>query len=529
LATDMGINLYDSSVDGFKHFIHDEKNENSVIHNEILCFHEDANGKLWIGTYGKGFDKLDPVKKTFTHFSDISDVTTAVIYGILEDTHGYLWMSTNNGILKFNEKTLEVKKFSIEDGLQSNEFNGTSYFINNTGEMFFGGQFGFNSFYPNEVQVDTITPKIIFSDLLVHNVSVIPGESSPLNSHIAEAKEILLNHKQNNFTLYFSALHFANSERNSYRYKLEGFDKDWIDAGNKRFVTYTNLPYKTYKFTVMASNSDGIWNTNGISIRVKITPPIWATIWFRIMMGLLVTGGLIYIVRRRLTRDERHKRIIEEKLNASSKELEEARHKLEQQHSEIIIQKRELVAREKDQENLLWFNEGLGKFSDLISRNRENLSMLCKEFIENLSEYVEAQQGGIFLFNDEDETDPHLELVASYVFTASRTNQRFKSGEGYVGTCYRDKKFIEIDNLSENYSELSSGLGSMHIKYLVLAPLMVNDDCIGVVELGSFKKIRGYRIALIEKLVEIISSTIFTDQANTRLKKLIEQSTKQAR
>jgi len=94
---------------------------------------------------------------------------------------------------------------------------------------------------------------------------------------------------------------------------------------------------------------------------------------------------------------------------------------------------------------------------------------------------------------------------------------------------YRDKKFLEIDNLGENYSELSSGLGSMHIKHLVLAPLMVNSNCIGVVELGSFKKIKGYRIAFIEKLVEIISSTIYTDQANTRLKKLIEQSTMQAK
>jgi hypothetical protein len=527
LATDLGVNKFDPGLQGFIHYVHEEGNENSIIHNEILCFHEDNTGNLWIGTYGKGFDKFDPVNGKFTHFSDIPEVSTAVIYGILEDTHGNLWMSTNNGIHKFNEKTRELKQFTIEDGLQSNEFNGTSYFHSNSGEIFFGGQFGFNGFYPDEVQVDTIVPKIILSDLQVHNESVIPGENSPIKSQISETDEILLNYQQNNFTLYFSALHFANPSLNRYKYKLEGFDKEWIDAGNKRFVSYTNLPYKTYKFRVIASNSDGIWNLEGLTVRIKVKPPVWATLWFRILMIFAIIGTIGYMVRRRLTLKERQKRLIEEKFQASSRELEEAKIQLDKQHEEIIIQKRELVVSQKDQENLLWFNQGLGLFSDLISKNRENLTELCKEFIEKLVEYVDAQQGGIFLLND-DEAEPSLELAASYAFSAARYIQNFSIGEGYIGSCFKDKKFLEIDNLSDTYSELNSGLGKMSIKHLVVAPLVVNHDCIGVVEIGSFKKVKGYRISFIEKLVEICASTILTEQANKRLKKLIEQSTLQA-
>jgi ligand-binding sensor domain-containing protein len=529
LATDVGVNRYDPSTDGFIHYLHDDANKNTLIHNEVLCFHEDSKGNLWIGTYGKGVDKFNPADGSFTHYTDIPELETAVVYGILDDAEGNLWMSSNNGLFKFNEKSRSIKQFTIEDGLQSNEFNGTSYFESNQGEMFFGGQFGFNSFFPKDVKLDAVAPKIILADLQIRNISVVPGDHSPLIDHINVADEINLNYKQNNFTLYFSALHFENPLRNHYKYMLEGFDKEWIDAGNRRFVSYTNLPYKTYRFKVIASNSDGTWNEKGISVKIRVRPPFWATLWFRILAVLLLAGLVFFIIRRRITQEERQKRLIEEKFQASSKELEAAREQLEQQHSEIVIQKRELIVRQKDQENLLWFNQGLGIFSDLISKNREDLTELCRLFIEKLVDYVEAQQGSVFLINEDDETNSCLELVAGYCLSSDRLKQQFKIGEGYVGCCFKDRKFVEIDNVSDKYSKVNSGLGSMPVKHLILGPLVVNNECIGVIELGSFKKIKGYRITFIEKLLETFSSTILTEQSNKRLKRLIEQSTRQAR
>jgi GAF domain-containing protein len=194
-----------------------------------------------------------------------------------------------------------------------------------------------------------------------------------------------------------------------------------------------------------------------------------------------------------------------------------------------VIQKRELIVRQKDQENLLWFNQGLGIFSDLISKNREDLTELCRLFIEKLTDYVEAQQGGVFLINEDDETNSCLELIAGYCLSSERSKQQFKIGEGYVGCCFKDRKFVEIDNVSDKYSTVNSGLGKMPVKHLILGPLVVNNECIGVIELGSFKKIKGYRITFIEKLLETFSSTILTEQSNKRLKRLIEQSTRQAR
>ena len=143
--------------------------------------------------------------------------------------------------------------------------------------------------------------------------------------------------------------------------------------------------------------------------------------------------------------------------------------------------------------------------------------------------YVEAQQGGVFLLNDEDENAPVLELVASYAFGAERMNQQFLPGEGYIGTCYKSKQFLEIDNITEKYTVLKSGLGTEYLKHLLFAPMKINDQCIGVVEIGSFRKIKGYRVSFIEKLMESFTSTISTEKANAKLQKLIDHSVMQSK
>jgi len=209
--------------------------------------------------------------------------------------------------------------------------------------------------------------------------------------------------------------------------------------------------------------------------------------------------------------------------------LEEAQKQLELQHEEITIQKRELKLRENDQENLLWFNQGLGMFSDIISKHKDDLASLCQTTIDKLVEYVDAQQGGVFLLNDEKEDDQYLELIAHYAFSDEKIHRQFKIGEGYVGTCFNENQFMEIDNLTESYSVLQSGLGNQYLKHLLFAPLKINEKCIGVVEIGSFKKIKGYRVSFIEKLMETFASIINTQRANVKLKKLIDFSTAQAK
>jgi ligand-binding sensor domain-containing protein len=528
IATDFGINKYNPETNGFIHYVHDEKDTNSVIINEILTFYEDSENRMWVGTFSGGLDLFDRKLNRFTHFNSIKELSDAVIYGIFEDTKSNLWMSTNNGIIQFNPQTRFIKQYTIEDGLQSNEFNGGAYFRNPEGEIFFGGYFGFNSFFPENIRLDTVAPAIILTDLQIKNESVRPGKKSPIKKQIAEADEIILNHKQNNFTLYFAALHFANPSQNRFRYKLDGYDKDWIDLGNKRFVAFTGLPYRKYRLMLQAANCDGKWNETGISIKIKIKPPLMGTVVAKLILITLFAGLIFYAVRYRMKREEIQKRKLEERVSESTRELEIAREKLEKQKEEIIIQKQELKLREKDQEELLWFNQGISMFSEFISKNKDDLKLLSEQLIMKLVGYVEGQQGGVFLINDNDEDDVHLELVAHYALNIERLNTRFLPGEGYVGTCFKDKQFIEIDDLPEGYSVLRSGLGEKQLRHLLLAPLKVNEVAVGVIEIASFRKIRGYKVAFVDKLCETFASTVSTEKSNAKLKRLIDQTRKQA-
>ena len=528
IATDNGIDQYNPENDGFIHYVHNDNDANSVIINEILTLYEDREGMLWIGTFSGGLDMFDRKTKKFTHFNTLKELSNAVIYGIFEDDGSNLWMSTNNGVVQFNPKTRFIKQYTIEDGLQSNEFNGGAYFRSPSGEIFFGGYFGFNSFFPDKIKLDTVAPAIILTDLQIMNVSVQPGKKSPIKKHITEADEIILNHNQNNFTLYFAALHYANPAQNKYRYKLEGFDKDWIDSGNRRYVSYTSLPYRKYRLRIQAANNDGKWNEKGISVKIRIKPPLTGTIWFRILIISLIAGLVVYALRYRMHREQNQKAQLEERVKESTRELEIAREKLDKQKEEIILQKQELKLRERDQEELLWFNQGISMFSEIISKNKEDLNVLSEQVIMKLIEYIEAQQGGIFLLNDDDENEIHLELVAHHAFNIEKLHQRFLPGEGYVGTCFVEKEFIEIDDLPKGYSILRSGLGEEQMKHLVLAPLKVNELAVGVIEIASFRKIKGYKVAFIEKLCENLASTIATEKSNAKLKRLIEQTRKQA-
>jgi len=174
------------------------------------------------------------------------------------------------------------------DGLQSNEFWHNAYFKDNNGRMYFGGQNGFNAFYPDSIKVSYFLPQVVFTGLKIFNKSVKINEKLNgdiiISKSINQTSEIVLSYKNNAFTLEFAALHYAQPKKNYYAYKMEGYDQNWNYVGNKREATYTNLNPGKYTFRVKASNNDGIWNEKGTAIEITILPPWWKTIWFRILL-----------------------------------------------------------------------------------------------------------------------------------------------------------------------------------------------------------------------------------------------------
>jgi hypothetical protein len=159
-----------------------------------------------------------------------------------------------------------------------------------------------------------------------------------------------------------------------------------------------------------------------------------------------------------------------------------------------------------------------------MSKNKGDIKKLTRSIINNLVDYVGAEQGGIFLLNDENSDDIHLQLVANYAYNKERLNKKFLIGEGYVGTCFKEKKVTELEHPEEDYTTVRSGLGEDIPKYLIFVPIKMDESIEGVIEVASFKKLKGYKVSFIQKMAETLTSIIASEKATQKMLKVVEQS-----
>ncbi|MCP4219787.1 MAG: SpoIIE family protein phosphatase [bacterium] len=301
LGTVGGLNKFDKRSGTVTRFLKDINNPKSLSNDVIMCVHPESRGILWIGTQGGGLNRLDTSDGTVTHYREKDGLPNDVVYGILKDEEDFFWLSTNKGISKFDPALGTFQNYTPGDGLQSNEFNGGSYYKSPSGEMFFGGVKGFNSFYPAKVEDNETIPPVVITDFRIFNKPVPVGTESSLKKPISETEEIQLSHLQNSISLKFVALNYSISEKNQYRYILEGFEEEWSKTGSdKRYASYTNLEPGPYVFRVTGSNNDGVWNSEGVSLRIIIMPPFWQTLWFRLLAGALLGLIMSMLYRNRM-------------------------------------------------------------------------------------------------------------------------------------------------------------------------------------------------------------------------------------
>jgi len=285
----------------FEKFRNIPANKNSLSDGRVISGYEDSKGNLWFGTYGGGLNELladeqNISNPAFIRYKQEEGLASNIVYCILEDDLGNLWLSTDNGLSMFNPEKEIFKNYDATDGLQSNQFFWGAGYKGIKGELFFGGTSGFNAFYPSELTNNSHIPPIVITDFRILNQQVEIGtEDSPLSKTISLTKEIELSYSQNVFSFEFSALDYFASNKNSYAYMMEGFDHNWIYSGNRRYVTYTNLDPGRYVFKVIGSNNDGMWNRTGTQVSILISPPFWRTWWF-ILSAVIAVGGMVYLI-----------------------------------------------------------------------------------------------------------------------------------------------------------------------------------------------------------------------------------------
>jgi signal transduction histidine kinase/ligand-binding sensor domain-containing protein/DNA-binding response OmpR family regulator len=276
----------------------------SLSSNLINAIYEDNRHNLWIGTWA-GLNRFDYHTRTFRAFRKEDGLADNVVYGIIEDHEGNLWVSTNQGISKFDPLNLKVENYNTADGLQAQEFIRGSFLKSKSGEFFFGGVNGFNSFFPKEVLSNPNIPPVYVTNFWIYNDLMKPGvANSPLTSNITETEEIILPYTQNEFSFEFAALNYSQAFKNRYSYYLEGYDKTWHDAGTQRKASYAKVPPGTYRFMVKGANNDGVWNEKGTVLRIIVNPPWWKTWWA--YMAYAITAIAIFLwYRQNLINRER--------------------------------------------------------------------------------------------------------------------------------------------------------------------------------------------------------------------------------
>ena len=335
-----GVNVFDPVKEKFKRIQFNPNDSTGLPDNNIIRVFKDSKGTIWIGTT-KGLSKYLDGFKNFKNYNSDDGLPNDFIYGVLEDDKGNLWLSTNDGLSKFNPVNETFKNYFANDGLQGNEFNQNAFAKDKrTGRMVFGGLNGFNIFHPDSIKNNSYIPPIVLTDFIRYNTDDEEGKPI-IEKGISARDSILLTYKDNIVTLGFSALSFFNNSENQYRYKLEGFNDNWIQLGNHHTVTFTNLSPGDYKLIVTGSNNDGVWNQKGRSLYVEVTPPWWRTnVAYAIYIFSFI--GFLYGLRRfelnrreqkarfrenqlQLKATEAEKRAIEAENERKTKELEEAR------------------------------------------------------------------------------------------------------------------------------------------------------------------------------------------------------------
>lgn len=299
----------------FIHYQNDPKNPLSISSDVVFAIHEDKNGYIWVGTTA-GLNKLimnERGEAVFVRLYERDGLPDNYVYGILPDEEGNLWVSTVQGLSRFTpsgEKGI-FKNYDVKDGLQSNEFKFGSYHKGLSGTLYFGGTSGFNAFKPGEVKENQHAPPLAFTAFKRYGRSdkVLLNTDSRAIDH---NNEFVLSFNED-FSFEFAAMDYTNSEKNNYAYFLEGFDKEWIFSGTRRFVNYTNLDQGEYVFHVKGSNNDGVWNEEGISVKITILPPFWRTWWFRLLsfVALVVIGASWFRWRVRHIQKEKERLEIE--------------------------------------------------------------------------------------------------------------------------------------------------------------------------------------------------------------------------
>ncbi len=286
-----GICVLDAARGAFARYQHVAGDASSLSSNSAWAVHVDADDNLWVGTEDGGLNLWRAQARAanqvrFEHYTQADGLASPVVYGILSDATGDIWISSNHGLSRLNPATGRVQNYDISNGLPSNEFNSGAQYRSDDGVLYFGGIAGFTYFRPESIRTNVHPPQIALTRVQIMNRDV----ASPMTPLVLDYHDQLM-------TFEYAALDFTAPQRNTYKHRLIGFDETWVDDGALHRATYTNLEPGNYVFQVMAANNDGVWSAQPLTLNLRVDPAPWATPWAKAGYLLLIFGALLLVYR----------------------------------------------------------------------------------------------------------------------------------------------------------------------------------------------------------------------------------------
>ena len=374
---------------------HEENNFNSLSNNDVnsVVFIGDY---AWIASNG-GLNRLDLKTDSFRIFTMEDGLSSNSLMAMLRDKKDNLWISSVHGLMKFNTVNGEVVSYDKSQGIQGTEFKYNAQLQLKDGRMMFGGMNGLTVFYPDSITNSSLRPNVVLTDFRIFNKSVVPGvRGSPIKKHVNFTEYIKLNYKQLMFTIEFASLDYNTPQKNQYKYRLVGFDDEWIEGGNRNFATYTNLDAGRYTFLLKGSNSDGVWNEEAVTLRIIILPPWWKTMFFKIIVVLFILGVSMGFYFYRISVLKKQQSILESLVKKRTSEVEEKNTMLIKQTEELndintLMEERQQQIEEQE-EQLQANNDHLFQVNDMLLVEQEMVLKQADILAETNRKLEEANQ-----------------------------------------------------------------------------------------------------------------------------------------
>ncbi|MDQ8182153.1 two-component regulator propeller domain-containing protein [Pelagicoccus sp. SDUM812005] len=368
-------------------FTADEIVPGSLTSSQVTDLFEDSKGRLWVATRD-GLHLFLSESDSFKNYSLSDGLPDRSISSIIEDDRGFLWLGTLGGLARFDPRTETTRSYDTTDGLVSDDFFETSVSKGIGGVLYFGQNKGLTRFDPNEIVEDTETPNVFITGLRIFGDPLEVSDDGPLTRSLLKTSKVNLRFDQNALVFEFVAIDFKNPAKNLYKYKLEGFDRDWTQASARAEAVYTNIPPGKYVFRVQAANIDGYWNTQGDSLAIEITPPFWGTMAFRIALALFIIIVPVALFVWRINSIRNEARRLELAVAERTKDLKQANIWLEeanaktQSHGELLEQ----TVRERTRE------------LEIAKQKAEHSDRLKSAFLANMSHEIRTPMNAIIGF-----------------------------------------------------------------------------------------------------------------------------------